>query len=162
MVSSSRQNIFPRIKKKIRLNTIRPTACFMTILDYVDSDDLVWRLRWFDSTSAAARTSNVRQCVVMVHDTSSLNPETATIHCLVTHRVHLQCRRQSLNLGAQRPLRRRCVGWDESLLMNPKGRNLSPGMVPPIRYTSVVWIVTLRKTNFCPEVCFVVSGSCKL
>ena len=47
-----------------------------------------------DSTSAAARTFNVGQCVVMVHDASSLNPETATIHCLVTLRAHLQCRGQ--------------------------------------------------------------------
>ena len=30
--------------------------------------------------------------VVMVRDTSLLNPKTATIHSLVTHRVHLQCR----------------------------------------------------------------------
>ena len=53
----------------------------MTVPGYVDSDDLVCRRQWFDSTSAAARTFNVGQCVVMVHDTSSLNPETATIHC---------------------------------------------------------------------------------
>ena len=101
---------------------------------YVDSDDLVWRRRWFDSASAAARTFHVGQCVVRVRDTSSLNPETATIHCLVTLRVQLQCRgqRQALILGAQRPLRGRCVGCDESLLMRRKGRNLSLGMVPPI------------------------------
>ena len=78
----------------------------MTVPGYVDSEHLVWRHGWFDSTSAAARTFNVGQWVVMVRDTSSLNPETATIHCLVTLRVHLQCRgeRLSLNLGAQRPL----------------------------------------------------------
>ena len=57
-----------------------------------DSDDLVWRRRWFDSTSAATRTFNLGQRVVMVRDTSSLNLETATIHCLVTLRVHLQCK----------------------------------------------------------------------
>ena len=51
----------------------------MTVPGYVDSDDLVWRRRWFDSTSATTRTFNVDQCVVMVCDTSSLNPETATI-----------------------------------------------------------------------------------
>ena len=66
----------------------------MTVRGYVDSDDLVWRRRWFDSTSAAALTFNVGQCVDMARDTSSLNPETATIHCLVTLRVHLQCREQ--------------------------------------------------------------------
>ena len=47
---------------------------------YVDSDDMVWRRQWLDSTSAAARTFNVGQCVVMVRDTPSLNPETVTIH----------------------------------------------------------------------------------
>ena len=76
------------------LNTTRPTARFMTVLAYVDPDDLVWGRRWFDSTSAAARTVNVGQCVVMVHDTSSLNFETTTIHCLVTLHVPLQCRGQ--------------------------------------------------------------------
>ena len=66
----------------------------MTVPGYVDSDDLVWRRRWFDFTSAAARTFNVDQRIVMVRDTPSLDPETATIHCLVTLRVHLQCREQ--------------------------------------------------------------------
>ena len=123
-----------RISHKFHLNTTRPTARFMTVQGYVDSDDLVWRRRWFDFTSAVARTFNVDQCVVVVRVTPSLNPETATINCLVTLRVHLQCRGQcqSLILCAQRPLRGRCVGWDESLLMRPKVRNLSPGMVPPI------------------------------
>ena len=123
-----------RILQKFLLNTTRPTARLMTVPGYVDSDDLVWRCRWFDSTRAATRTFNIGQCVVMVRDNSSLNPETATIHCLVTLRVHLQCRgqHQSLILGAQRPRKGRCVGWDESLLMRPKGRNLSLGMAPPI------------------------------
>ena len=66
----------------------------MTVPGYVVSNDLVWRRQWFDSTSALARTSNVGQCVVMVRDTPTLNPETATIHCLVTFRVHLQCKGQ--------------------------------------------------------------------
>ena len=66
----------------------------MTVPGYVDSDDLVWRRQWFDSTSATARTFSAGQCVVIVRDTSSLNPETAAIHCLVTLRVHLQCRGQ--------------------------------------------------------------------
>ena len=60
----------------------------MTVPGYVDSDDLVWKRQWFDSTSAAARTFNVGQCVGMVRDTSSLNLKTATIHCLVTLRIH--------------------------------------------------------------------------
>ena len=66
----------------------------MTVPGYVDCDDLVWRRRWSDSTRATARTFNVGQCFVMVRDITSLNPETATIHCLVTLRVHLQCRGQ--------------------------------------------------------------------
>ena len=66
----------------------------MTVPGYVDSDDLVWRRQWFDSTSAAARTFNIGQCVVMVRDISLLNPKTATIHCLVTLRVHRQCKGQ--------------------------------------------------------------------
>ena len=41
----------------------------MAVPSYVDSDDLVWRRRWLDSTSAAARTFNVGQCVVKVRDT---------------------------------------------------------------------------------------------
>ena len=83
-----------RSLQKFHLNTTRPTARFKTVPGYVDSDDLVWRRRWFDSTSAAARTFSAGQCVVMVRDTSSLNPETATIHCLLTLRIHLQCRGQ--------------------------------------------------------------------
>ena len=35
---------------------------------------------------------------VIVRDISSLNPETATIHCLVTLLVHLQCKGQRLSL----------------------------------------------------------------
>ena len=67
---------------------MRPTARFMTVLGYVNSDDTVWRRRWFDFTSTTGRTFNVGQCVVMVHDASLLYPETTTIYCLVTHRVH--------------------------------------------------------------------------
>ena len=52
----------------------------MTVPDNVDSDDLVWRRRWFDSTSAEARTFN-GQCVVMVRDTSSRNRN----HSLFSH-----------------------------------------------------------------------------
>ena len=46
----------------------------MTVPGYVDFDDLVWKRRWFDSTSAPARTFNVGQCVVMVRDTSIAQP----------------------------------------------------------------------------------------
>ena len=35
-----------RILQKFYLNTTRPTAHFMTVPGYVDSDDLVWRRRW--------------------------------------------------------------------------------------------------------------------
>ena len=66
----------------------------MTVPGYVDSDDLVWRRRWFNSTSAAARTFSVGQCVVMMRDTSSLNPGTIAILCLVTLRVQLLFRGQ--------------------------------------------------------------------
>ena len=66
----------------------------MTVPGYVDSDDIVWVRQWFDFTSAAAYTFNFGQCVVIARDTSSLNPEIATIHCLVTLRHHLQCRVQ--------------------------------------------------------------------
>ena len=61
-----------RILQKFQLNITRPTARFMTVPGYVDSEHLVWRRRWFDSTSPAARTFNVGQCV-MVCDTSSRN-----------------------------------------------------------------------------------------
>ena len=77
--------------QKFHLNTTRPTARFMTVPGYVDFDDLVWRRRRFDSTSAMARTFNIGQCVAMVRDTLSLNLDIATIHCLVTFCVHLQC-----------------------------------------------------------------------
>ena len=109
----------------------------------------------------------------MVCDTSSLYSKTATIHRLVTHRVHMQSRRQrqSLILYAQRRLRGRCVGWDESLLMGPKGQNLGPGVVPAnslyyttslFHYIIFVRIMTLRKNSFLSGICRVVSGSCKL
>ena len=92
--------------------TMFPTARFMTVQDYIDSNHPVWRRRWFDFTSAAAHTFNIGQCVVVVRDTPSLFPEIATIHCLVTHRVHLQCRkqRQSLILHAQGASRSAALG----------------------------------------------------
>ena len=59
-----------RILPKFHLNTTRTIARFMTVPGYVDTDDLVWRCRCVDSTSAAAC---VGQCVVIVGDTSSRN-----------------------------------------------------------------------------------------
>ena len=134
LILPSRQNLFPRILQKFHLNTTRPIARFMTVPGYVDSDVMVWRRRWFDSISVEARAFIVGLYVVIVRDISSLNPATAPIYCLVTLRIHLQCRgqRKSLISCAQRPLRGRRVGWDELLLMRPKDQNLGPGVVPPI------------------------------
>ena len=40
------------------LNTIRPTARFITVPGYADFDDMVWSFRWFAFTSAVVCTFN--------------------------------------------------------------------------------------------------------
>ena len=158
LILPSRQNLFLRILQKFHLNTTRPTARFMTVPGYVDSDVMVWRRRWFDSISVEARAFNVGLYVVIVRDISMLNPATAPIYCLVTLRIHLQCRgkRKSLISCAQRPLRGRRVGWDELLLMRPKhGSRDGPAYFAILMFRS-----SLVKINFCPDVCCVVCGFC--
>ena len=119
----------------------------MTVPGYVDSDEMVWRRRWFDCTSAAARTGDVGQHVVMVRHTSSFNPDTATIHYLVTFLRPPAMQGETLIYNSMRrtPPPERRVGWDEFLLMRPGSRdgiwvqggsrngNLGPGMEPGSR-----------------------------
>ena len=93
---------------------MRLTAWFITVLGYVDSDVMVWKRQWFDFTSAATRTFNAGQCVVIVRDTSSLNPETAAIHYSVTLCVHLQGATLISNSMLTMPLPGRCVGGASS------------------------------------------------
>ena len=66
-----------------------------------------------DSTSVVARTFNV----VLACNTSLLNPETTTIHCLVKASRPPAIKGAAFISNSMRttPLRGRCVGWDESL-----------------------------------------------
>ena len=136
----------------------------MTVPGHVDSEDTVWRRRWLDFTSAALLTLDsalvalVTQCLrCLIAQRRNRNYSLFTRlpamqgATLISSSMH-----PTLPSGAQC-----CMGW----VLFDEAKRPKPGSRDGPAYFAILTLPGLWlfvKANFCPEVCCVASGFCKL